>query len=143
MSESLDNTGSSSLTRTTSGTATGPLDSVEKMIPAVDEVTFWLLVNIVMFLYVGLEELVHGYGPGSLLSAGAVVMAVIYIMLWLMGKTNRRMANQLILVLSGLAVLGDLIYIAWKWNGAFTPDSVFLDLVGLLLFRAAHKALKG
>ena len=120
-----------------------PLDSIEKSVPMVDEVTFWLFVNVLMFLYVGLEELAHGYGPGSLLSAGAVVMAFLYMVVWFMGKTNRRMANQLVLVLSALAVLGDLIYIGFKWNGAFTPDSVFLDLVGLLLFRAAHKALKG
>ena len=143
MKESMDENGSSRLSRTTGGATAGPLDSIEKMVPMVDEVTFWLLVNVVMFLYVGLEELVHGYGPGALLSAGAVVMAVLYLMFWLISKTNRRMADQLILVFSALAVLGDLIYIGFKWNGYFTTDSVFLDVVGLMLFRAAHKALKG
>jgi len=117
--------------------------SIDKMLPSFDDVTFWLLVNVILFLYVGIEELVHGYGPGSLLSAGAVVIAVIYLMLFLWGRTDRRMANRWTMIISGLAFLGDLIFIANNWLGAFTGSSALLDIAGLMLFYASYKALKG
>lgn len=116
--------------------------SMEKMLPSLDDVTFWLLVNVVLFLYVGIGQITHGYGPGTYLSVGAVLLAVIYLMLWMWGKTDRKIANQWIMIISGLAVLGDLIVIGYYAWGAFTGTSALLDFAGLMLFRAAYRELK-
>ena len=115
---------------------------MEKMLPSVDDVTFWLLVNVILFLYVGLEQLIHGYGLGSYLSAGGVLLAVIYLMLMMSGQTHKKMANQWVLIFSGLAVLGDLVAIAYYSSGYFTGDSALLDFAGLMLFHAAYRTLK-
>jgi hypothetical protein len=61
----------------------------------------------------------------------------------MMRKTNKKMADQWLMILSGLAVLGNLIFIAWARSGSFTGDSVFLDFVGLMLFRAAYREYRG
>jgi hypothetical protein len=119
---------------------------MEKMIPPFNEVSFWLVVNSVLFLYIGIFQLVNGNGPilyvagGSYLSAGAVVLGVMYLLLWMWRKTHRKMADRWIMILSGLAVLGDLIFVAGPSFGSFSGDSAILDTVGLLLFRAAYQS---
>jgi hypothetical protein len=121
----------------------GAMSSMEKMMPSFSDITFWLVANVVLFLYVGLFELANGYGPGSFYSAGAVVLAVIYLLLWMFRRTNRKMADQLIMIISGLAVLGDLIVIGYSFTGSFSGGSALLDVVGLMLFRATYKEYRG
>ena len=120
--------------------------TVEKMIPPFNDISFWLVVNAVLFIYVGIFQLTNGTGPvtfvigGSYLSAGAVVLGIIYLLLWMWRRTNKKMAERWAMFLSGLAVLGDLIFLAVSpAGGSFTPDSVILDVVGLLLFRSAYR----
>jgi hypothetical protein len=129
--------------RTAGAAISGPLDTVEKAVPLVDDVGFWLAANVLLFLYVGVEQLAHGYGPGSYYSVGAILMGVIYLMLWMWSKMQRRIALQLMMILSGLAVLGDLVVIAGVALGAFSGTSALLDFVGLMLFHSAYRALKG
>jgi hypothetical protein len=118
---------------------------MEKMIPSFNEISFWLIVNIVFFLYIGLFQLVNGNGPilyiagGSYLSAGAVVLGILYLLLWMLRRTNKKVADPWIMILSGLAVLGDLVFIAGPSFGTFSGDSAILDVVGLLLFRSTYK----
>lgn len=119
-----------------------PMQSVEKMMPPVDDVTFWLVVNVFLFLYVGIFQLAYGYGPGTILSAGAIVIAVLYLLLWMMSRTNKKMAYQWILVFSGLAVLGDLVALAMISQGYFTGTSALLDIAGIMLFRSTYKEMK-
>lgn len=119
-----------------------PMQSVEKMMPPVDDVTFWLVVNVFLFLYVGIFQLAYGYGPGTILSAGAIVIAVLYLLLWMMSRTNKKMAYQWILVFSGLAVLGDLVALALISQGYFTGTSALLDIAGIMLFRSTYKEMK-
>jgi hypothetical protein len=121
----------------------GPMQSMEKMMPKVDEVTFWAVINVVLFLYVGILQLVYRYGPGTILSAGAVVLAVLYLLLWTWGKTNRKMAHQWMMVISGLAVLGDLVAIAVISYGFFSGTSALLDFAGIMLFRSTYKEFRG
>lgn len=121
---------------------TGPMESMEKMIPWVDDVTFWLVVNVVLFLYVGIFQLVNRYGPGTYLSAGAILLAIVYLVLWMQGKTNKKMAHQWIMLISGLAVLGDLVAVAIINGGSFSGTSAILDFVGIMLFRATYKESK-
>jgi hypothetical protein len=123
--------------------------SMEKMMPGFNDITFWLVANVVLFLYVGILELANSNGPqavvsgGVYLSAMAIVLAVIYLLLWMMRRTKKKMADQWLMIISGLAVLGDLVFIAWANAGVFTPDSVFLNVAGLMLFRAAYKEYRG
>lgn len=118
---------------------------MEKMIPPFNEISFWLIINALLFIYVGIFQLVNGNGPilymagGSYLSAGAVVLGIIYLLLWMWRKTNKKRADRWILILSGLAFLGDLIFVAGPSFGSFSGDSVILDVVGLLLFRATYQ----
>ena len=104
---------------------------------------------MVRFLYVGIFELANGNGPqlvvsgGVYLSAMAIILAVIYLLLWMMRKSDMKMADQWLMILSGLAVLGDIVFIGWANAGIFTPDSVFLGFVGLMLFRAAYREYRG
>jgi hypothetical protein len=120
---------------------------MEKMIPPFNEISFWLIVNALLFIYVGIFQLVNGNGPilyvayGNYLSAGAVVLGIIYLLLWMWRKANKNMADRWIMILSGLAFLGDLIFVAGPSLslGSFSGDSVILDVVGLLLFRSTYK----
>lgn len=112
--------------------------SMDKLMPSFSDITFWLVANVVLFLYVGIEELANGYGPGSYYSAGAVLLAVIYLLLWMLRKTNKKMADRWIMIISGLAVLGDLIVIGYEFSGSFSGGSALLDAVGLMLFRATY-----
>ena len=121
----------------------GPMQSMEKIMPAFSDITFWLVANVVLFLYVGIFQLANGYGPGTYFSAGAIVLAVIYLLLWVMRKTNKKMADQWIMIISGLAILGDLIVVGWLSLGLFSGDSALLDAVGLMLFRATYKEYRG
>ena len=127
----------------------GPMASMDKMMPNFNDITFWLVANVILFLYVGIFELANGNGPqlavsgGVYLSAMAIVLAVIYLLLWMMRKSNKKMADQWLMIISGLAVLGDIVFIGWANAGIFTPDSVFLDFVGLMLFRAAYREYRG
>lgn len=121
----------------------GPMQSMEKMMPHFSDITFWLVVNVVLFLYVGIFQLAYGYGPGTYLSAGAIVLAVIYLLLWMMRRTNKKMADQWIMIVSGLAVLGDLIAVAIVSTGGFSGSSALLDAVGLMLFRSTYKEFRG
>ncbi len=118
---------------------TGPMQSMDKMMPRFSDITFWLIVNVVIFLYVGIFQLAKGYGPGAGYSAGAVVLAFIYLLLWMYRKTNKKMADQLIMIISGLAILGDLIVVGWVNYGSFSGDSALLDAVGLMLFHSSYK----
>jgi hypothetical protein len=117
--------------------------SVERMMPHFSDITFWLVVNVVLFLYVGLFELAKGYGPGAGYSAGAVILAFIYLLLWMYRKTNKKMADQWIMIISGLAVLGDLVVVGWVGFGSFSGDSALLDAVGLMLFHSTYKEYRG
>jgi len=125
------------------------IDGVVKLFPPFDEVSFWLVVNVVFFIYIGLFQLVNGNGPilyvvgGSYLSGGGVVLGIIYLLLWMWRKSNRKMADRWAMVLSGLAVLGDLVFVAGPSFGSFSGDSAILDVVGLLLFRAVYQELRG
>lgn len=121
----------------------GPMASMDKMMPHFSDTTFWLVANVVLFLYVGIFQLANGNGPGTYFSAGAIILAVIYLLLWMMRRTNKKMADQWIMIISGLAVLGDLVVIAWLNLGLFSGDSVFLDVVGLMLFRSTYKEYRG
>jgi len=124
---------------------TSRVETMEKMIPPFNEISFWLIVNVVFFLYIGLFQLVNGNGPilyvagGSYLSAGAVVLGIVYLLLWMLRRTNKKLADRWIMILSGLAVLGDLIFVAGPSFGSFSADSAILDIVGLLLFRATYQ----
>ncbi|HEV2225964.1 MAG TPA: hypothetical protein VGR56_04065 [Nitrososphaerales archaeon] len=123
----------------------GRVETMEKMIPPFNEISFWLIVNVVFFLYIGLFQLINGNGPilyvayGSYLSAGAVVLGIVYLLLWMLRRTNKKLADRWIMLLSGLAVLGDLIFVAGPSFGTFSGDSAILDIVGLLLFRATYQ----
>ncbi len=117
----------------------GPMQSVDKIMPRFTDITFWLVVNVVIFLYVGIFQLARGYGPGAGYSAGAVVLAFIYLLLWMYRKTNKKMADQLIMIISGLAILGDLVVVGWVNYGFFSGDSALLDAVGLMLFHSSYK----
>ncbi|MBI3860235.1 MAG: hypothetical protein HY296_08430 [Thaumarchaeota archaeon] len=124
-----------------SGNMAGPMDAMEKIWPKVDDMTFWLVVNIVLFLFVGIFQLAYGYGPGTALSAGAILLAFIYLVLWFWGKTNKKIARQLVMMISGLAVLGDIIVVAWLANGSFSGTSALLDFAGIMLYRSAYKLM--
>ncbi len=117
--------------------------SMEKMMPPYNDITFWLVANVVLFLYVGIFELANGYGPGTYYSAGAVILAVIYLLLWMFRRTNKKMADQWIMILSGLAILGDLIVMGYLFSGSFSGGSALLDAVGLMLFRATYMEYRG
>ncbi|MDA4125536.1 MAG: hypothetical protein OK438_08865 [Thaumarchaeota archaeon] len=67
-----------------------PMDSMAKWIPLADDVTFWLAVNIVLFLCVGIFQLANGYGPGTFYSAGAIILAVIYLFSGCGARRTRR-----------------------------------------------------
>jgi hypothetical protein len=118
------------------------MDSMEKMIPSVDDVTFWLVVNAVLFLYVGIFQLAYRYGPGTFLSAGAIILGIIYLLLWMQSKTKKKMAYQWVMLISGVAVLGDLVVIAVVNYGSFSGTSALLDFAGIMLFRATYKESK-
>jgi len=124
-------------------TMSGPMASIDRMMPHFSDITFWLVVNVVLFLYVGIFELAKGYGPGAGLSAGAVVLAVLYLLLWMYRKMNMKMADQLLMIISGLAILGDLIVIGWNFSGSFSGGSALLDAVGLMLFHSTYKEYRG
>jgi hypothetical protein len=47
------------------------------------------------------------------------------------------------MIVSGLAILGDLVVVGWKNAGSFTTGSVILDVVGLMLFRATYREYRG
>ena len=121
------------------------MKTMERVLPPFSEVSFWLIVNSLLFIYIGLFQLVNGNGPilymagGSYLSGGAVVLGIIYLLLWMWRRTNRKMADRWVMILSGLAVLGDLIFVAGPSFGSFSGDSAILDIVGLLLFQAAYR----
>jgi hypothetical protein len=117
----------------------GPMQSMDKMMPHFGDITFWLVVNVVLFLYVGIFELAKGYGPGAGYSAGAVLLAFIYLLLWMYRKTNKKMADQWIMIISGLAILGDLIVMGWQYSGSFSGGSALLDAAGLMLFHASYR----
>jgi hypothetical protein len=121
----------------------GSMASIGNMLPAFDDVNFWLAANIILFLYVGILQLVFKYGPGTFLSGGAILIAVIYLVLWRMRGSNKGMANMWLMIISGLAILGDLIVIAVVAGGSFSGTSALLDFVGLMLFRKASKEYRG
>lgn len=121
----------------------GTMQSMERMMLPFSDVTFWLVANVVLFLYVGIFELAKSYGPGQYYSAGAIVLAVIYLLLWTLRRTNKKMADQWIMIISGLAILGDLIVIGWKYDGSLSGGSALLDAVGLMLFRSTYKEYRG
>ena len=124
-------------------TMSGTMQSMEKMMPHFSDTTFWLFVNFVLFLYVGIFQLAHGYGPGSIYSAGAVVLAILYLVLWMYRKSDKKLADQLIMCIAGLAILGDLIVVGWVNYGSFSGDSALLDAAGLLLFHSSYKEYRG
>ena len=53
------------------------------------------------------------------------------------------MADQWIMIISGLAILGDLAVIGYQVNGSFSGSSALLDAVGLMLFRATYREYRG
>ncbi len=117
----------------------GAMASMDKMVPRFSDITFWLVVNVVLFLYVGIFELANGYGPGATYSSGAIILAVIYLLLWMFRRTNKKTADQLLMIISGLAILGDLIVVGWVNQGFFSGDSALLDVVGLMLFHSTYQ----
>ena len=121
----------------------GAMTSMGKVMPPFSDITFWLVANVVLFLYVGIYELANGYGPGTYYSAGAVILAVIYLLLWMFRRTNKKMADQWIMIISGLAILGDLVVMGYYYGGSFSGVSALLDAVGLLLFRATYVEYRG
>ena len=119
--------------------AQGPMAAMDRMMPVFSDITFWLFVNVILFLYIGIFELANGYGPGAGYSAGAIIVAVIYLLLWMYRKTSKKMADQWLMIISGLAVLGDLIVIGWLFSGSFSGGSALLDFAGIMLFRSTYK----
>ena len=119
--------------------AQGPMAAMDRMMPVFSDITFWLFVNVILFLYIGIFELANGYGPGAGYSAGAIIVAVIYLLLWMYRKTSKKMADQWLMIISGLAVLGDLIVIGWLFAGSFSGGSALLDFAGIMLFRSTYK----
>jgi len=115
------------------------------MIPPFNEISFWLIINAILFIYVGWFQLVNGTGPilymagGQYLSGGAVLLGIVYLLLWMWRRTHRMMADRWIMMLSGLAVLGDLVFLAGPSFGSFSGDSAILVIVGLLLFRSTYQ----
>ena len=150
-SEDLESRSAASTAHATSnesprfGGLSSSIERVQRRIPPFDEISFWLIVNTVLFIYVGWFELVNGTGPilymagGQYLSGGAVILGIVYLLMWMWRKSHRTTADFLIMMLSGLAVLGDLIFLAWPLFGSFTGDSAILDVVGLLLLRSAYQ----
>ncbi len=120
-----------------------PMAAMDKMMPVFNDITFWLVANVVLFLYIGIFELAKGYGPGTGYSAGAILLAVLYLLLWMYRKTNKKMADQWLMIISGLAILGDLIVMGWTFSGSLSGGSALLDMVGLMLFRATYKEYRG
>jgi hypothetical protein len=118
------------------------MDSLVKLIPSMDDLTLWLFLNIVLFLFVGIFQLAYPSGPGSILSAGAILLALLYILLWMRSKSDRKMGHQAIMLVSGLAVLGDLIVMFAQYHGSFSGTSALLDFLGIMLFRSAYKELR-
>ncbi|MDA4125537.1 MAG: hypothetical protein OK438_08870 [Thaumarchaeota archaeon] len=49
------------------------------------------------------------------------------------------MAHQWIMILAGLAVLGDLVVIAWVSKGSFSGTSALLGFAGIMLARSTYK----
>jgi hypothetical protein len=139
----------SAVTRHPVRAVAGASSSMERMMPPFSDITFWLVANVVLFLYVGIFQLANGNGPslyvsgGRFLSAGAIILAVIYLLLWMLRRTNKKMADIWIMIISGLAVLGDLVFIGWALAGQFTGGSVLLDIIGLMLFRATYVEYRG
>ncbi len=121
----------------------GTMQSIDRTVPSFSNITFWLVVNVILFLYVGIFELAKNYGPGAGYSAGAVILAFIYLLLWMYRKTNMKIADQLIMIISGLAILGDLIVIGWLYSGIFSGGSALLDAAGLMLFHSSYKEYRG
>ncbi len=121
----------------------GAMSSMERLMPPYNDITFWLVANVVLFLYVGIFELANSYGPGAYYSAGAVVLAVIYLLLWMFRRNNKKMADQWIMIISGLAVLGDLAVMGYLFRGSFSGASALLDVAGLMLFRTTYKEYRG
>lgn len=120
----------------------GPMESMEKMIPSVDDVTFWLVVNAFLFLWVGIAQVVYGSFLGAYYAYGAIFLGFLYVVFLVWVKNNRKMALQSTILISGLAVLGDLVVIAAKVNGSFSGTSALLDFAGLMLLHAAYRATK-
>lgn len=135
MTVSAETTGTSLSIRGVSG----PMASMDKMMPRFSDITFWLVVNVVLFLYVGIFQLANGYGPGTAYSAGAIILAVVYLLLWMFRRTNKKMADQWLMIISGLAILGDLIVVGWVNQGSFSGDSALLDVAGLMLFHSTYQ----
>lgn len=115
------------------------------MIPPFNEISFWLLINAVLFIYVGWFQLVNGSGPilvmagGQFLSGGGVILGIGYLLIWIWRKSHRKVADFWIMALSGLAILGDLIFLAGPSFGSFSGSSAVLDVVGLLLFSSTYR----
>jgi hypothetical protein len=116
---------------------------MDRMMPHFSDITFWLVVNVVLFLYVGILELAKGYGPGAGYSAGAIVLAFIYLLLWMYRKTNKKMADRWLMIISGLAILGDLVVMGWIYSGSLSGGSALLDAAGLMLFHSTYKEYRG
>ncbi len=115
------------------------MQTMDRMTPLFSDIKFWLAVNVVVFFYVGIFEPAKGYGPGTFYSAGAVLLAFLCLLLWMYRRMNRKMADQWLMIVSGLAILGDLIVIGWSFSGSFSGGSALLDAVGLMLFLPTYQ----
>ena len=112
--------------------------TMKRIFVSLSDFDLWIFVNMVLFLYVGIFQLIHGYGPGGIFSAGAVLLAIIYFLLWTLRRTDRKLADQTVMLISGLAIIGDLAVAGWLTEGSLSGESALLDVASLLLFSSAY-----
>lgn len=112
------------------------IDNIFEKIPSVEEFGFWLIVNAILFVYVGVQELSLHYGPGTILSTGAILLGILYGILFLVSKSEDKLAREAAMALSFFAILGDFAAVI-----PLTGTSVLLDLAGFLLFYSAYKGI--
>lgn len=109
-----------------------------KKIPIFDDVVFWILVNVFVLAYVGAWQLIFHSGPSLILSALAVVTAMLYILLARRMFIKRELwTTEASLVLPVLILLGDLIA-----TGGVTAFSIFIAIPSLLLIFYAYRNLR-
>ena len=120
------------------GDAMATLDVWLRKLPMVDDTVFLLALNAVVMLYAGISEIVLGYGPGVVFSAGAVLVGLVYAVLAVRMRSSPRLQDlEIAFVLPFLVFFGDVIV-----SGLLTSISVFVDVTNILLGFSAYRDLR-